>query len=70
MAKARKKNVVGQCRICGKEGGLSFEHVPNRKAYNKETVIEYSWEDVIARKKTDRGKIVQGGIGELVTRQF
>jgi len=64
MAKKKKKNVEGQCRICGKQGVLSYEHVPNREAYNKETIIEYSWEDVFVRKEQAKGKIVQGGIGK------
>lgn len=63
MAK-RKKKVYGQCKICGKQDGLSFEHVPNRQAYNKQTIIEYSWEDVFIRKEKAKGKIIQGGIGE------
>jgi hypothetical protein len=63
MAK-RKKEVWGQCRICGKQGPLSLEHVPNREAYNKETVIEYSWEDELIKKVKAKGRIVQGGIGE------
>jgi hypothetical protein len=63
MAELNKK-VLGQCRICGKQGTLSFEHVPNQKAYNKETIIEYSWEDEIINKEKVKGKMVQGGIGE------
>lgn len=63
MAK-KKKGVLGQCRICGKHGPLSFEHVPNREAYNKETIVEYSWEDVFVKKVQTQGKLVQGGIGE------
>lgn len=61
---AKKEEVVGQCRICGKHGKLSFEHVPNRAAYNKITTIEYSWEDEYIHKKQTKGKIRQGGIGE------
>jgi hypothetical protein len=60
----KKKNVLGQCQICGKQGPLSYEHVPNREAYNKETIIEYSWEDVFVKKEKTKGKTVQGGIGE------
>ena len=61
---ARNKNVWGQCSICEKQGKLSFEHVPNKEAYNKATVIEYSWGDVFVKKENVKGKIVQGGIGE------
>jgi hypothetical protein len=60
----QKKKVFGQCRICGKQGILSYEHVPNREAYNKETTIEYSWEDVFIKKEKAKRKIVQGGIGQ------
>jgi hypothetical protein len=63
MAKQKKK-VLGQCQICGKQGVLSYEHVPNREAYNKETAIEYSWDDVFLKKEKAKGKIVQGGIGK------
>jgi hypothetical protein len=63
MAK-KKKSVVGECRICGKHGALSYEHIPNREAYNKETTVEYSWEDVFVKKEHVKGRIVQGGIGE------
>lgn len=63
MAK-KKKSVLGQCLMCGKQGPLSCEHVPNREAYNKETIIEYSWEDVFVRKEKTKGRVVQGGIGE------
>jgi len=64
MARMKKQTVIGQCKICGKEGRLSYEHVPNREAYNKDTVIEYSWGDVFVRKENVKGKIKQGGIGE------
>ena len=63
MAK-KKRIVLGQCQICGKQGSLSYEHVPNREAYNKETIIGYSWEDVFVKKEKTKGKMVQGGIGE------
>ena len=60
----QKKKVFGQCRICNKQGILSYEHVPNREAYNKETTIEYSWEDVFVKKEIAKRKMVQGGVGE------
>lgn len=60
----RKKKILGQCRICGKHGELSFEHIPNRESYNKATVVEYSVEDVLVKKEDGKGNIVQGGIGE------
>lgn len=60
----KKRIIVDECRICGSVGDLSFEHVPNREAYNKSTTIEYSWGDVFVKKDQVTGKIVQGGIGE------
>jgi hypothetical protein len=63
MAKRRKKE-LDQCRICGKQGPLSYEHVPNREAYNKQTIIEHSWEDAFVRKERPRGRIVQRGMGK------
>jgi hypothetical protein len=59
-----RQSVFGQCKICGKQGKQSFEHVPNKKAYNEAKVIEHSFEDVFVKKKNVKGKIVQGGIGE------
>lgn len=64
MTKKRKQIVLGQCNICGEQGKLSYEHVPNKEAYNKARVIEYSWEDRFVKKEDSKGKIVQGGIGE------
>ena len=37
---AKRKKESGKCRICGKEGKLSFEHVPPEAAFNKATAIE------------------------------
>ncbi|MCC6192462.1 MAG: hypothetical protein IT318_25830 [Anaerolineales bacterium] len=37
--------------------------MPNREAYNKRNVIEYSWNDIFVRKENPRGRIIQGGIG-------
>jgi hypothetical protein len=58
----KRKNVFGKCRICGKEGNLSFEHVPPQSAFNKVTVIEYTLESWITKRKV-KGKQRQGGIG-------
>lgn len=60
----KKRKAVGYCAICSQYGPLSFEHVPNREAYNKETTVEYSVQDVLVRKQKARGRIIQGGIGE------
>ena len=59
---SRKKTVIGKCRICGKEDKLSFEHVPPQKAYNQETVIEYTLESWVKKQKA-KGKKQQGGSG-------
>ncbi|MCB0482878.1 MAG: hypothetical protein KDC83_15720, partial [Flavobacteriales bacterium] len=60
---ARKKK-TGVCQICGKQGKLSFEHVPNKKALNSATIIEYTFEDVFIKKDKSKGHKVQGGIGQ------
>lgn len=54
---------MGKCRICGREGKLSLEHIPPQKAYNQETVIEYTFDSWV-RKQKEKGKQRQGGIGE------
>lgn len=60
---ARRKKKPGICRICGKKGDLSFEHVPPQSAFNKTTVIEYTLESWTTKQKV-KGKQQQGGIGE------
>lgn len=60
---SKRKTIMGKCRICGREGKLSLEHVPPQKAYNQETVIEYTLESWIRKQKV-KGKQRQGGIGE------
>lgn len=61
---ARKKKVTGICQICGKHGKLSFEHVPNKKAFNSTPIIEYTFEDALIKKDKSKGRKVQGGIGQ------
>ncbi len=60
---ARKQKVVGTCHICGQHGPLSFEHVPNRRAFNSSSIVEYTFEDVLIKKDKTKGRVVQGGIG-------
>jgi len=63
-----KEKQIGLCRICGQEKELSYEHVPPRVAFNKNTRhVSVSME---AYAKVDnpleyspKGKILQGGIG-------
>ena len=59
----KKKDILGQCQICGKHGSLTLEHVPNQAAYNKASVIEYSLEDELTSRKKTIQRITQGGIG-------
>jgi hypothetical protein len=60
---ARRKGMSGKCRICGKEGKLSFEHVPPEAAFNKATAIEYSLESWMTKRKV-KGEHCQGGVGQ------
>ena len=61
---SKRKAIIGKCRICGREGKLSFEHVPPQKAYNQELTIEYTLESWV-RKQQVKGKQRQGGIGDF-----
>lgn len=63
MSNRKRKIIIGKCRICGREGKLSFEHVPPQKAYNQETVIEYTLENWTGNQRV-KGKQRQGGIGK------
>jgi hypothetical protein len=38
----RRKNITGQCKICGKHGKLSFEHVPPEAAFNNQKAFYLS----------------------------
>jgi len=60
MAKGKR---TGVCCICGNSGDLSFEHVPPKSAYNKETVIAYEWEEFLQQRKSKK-KTIQGGAGD------
>jgi hypothetical protein len=60
----KKENKQGICCICGSEGELTFEHVPPKSAYNKDTVIKYKLDnmtDITTLEK--KGRKLQGGIG-------
>ena len=68
-----KKEIVGQCRICGENKKLTFEHVPPETTFNNYSVRMLSGEQVI-RQIADpdilpwdytnaRGKIQQKGRG-------
>lgn len=65
---------IGVCRLCGREGSLSFEHVPPERSFNetpvKEILLEETlkvWTGYDRRKLWDysglKGKIKQRGSG-------
>jgi len=60
-----KREHVGQCHICGRNGLLSFEHIPPRAAFNDRRVILYKFEDLIelGPDATPKGPISQKGAG-------
>ena len=65
---ARHKMESGICRICGEDTLLSFEHVPPKVAFNKNTrFVSVDFEEYIkvenALKNPPKGKTKQGGIG-------
>lgn len=60
--------IRGICRLCGEETDLSFEHVPPRTTFNKNTrYTSIDFEEYIKiknpLKETPKGKKKQGGIG-------
>ena len=63
---ARRKHIVGKCRLCGDHTKLSFEHVPPKAAFNDRPVVNASIEKLI-KKDTDldnfSGKTLQRGAG-------
>lgn len=64
----RHKMTKGICHLCGEDTNLSFEHVPPKVAYNKNTkYISIKFEDYINSrnllKEIPKGKTKQGGIG-------
>lgn len=65
---ARHKMKEGVCRLCGKEALLSYEHVPPRVAFNRNTkFVSVDFDEYLqARnvlKNPPKGKQKQGGIG-------
>jgi hypothetical protein len=68
----RRKNVKkGKCRICGKMGPLTYEHVPPRKAFNSNKAFVYMGEEILKQDALgfpwempkSKGKQLQRGIG-------
>jgi len=64
---SRKNAPDDHCRICGKYGKLSFEHVPPQSAFNSERVVTSPIGEGLDRPVDEppRGKIVQGGVGDF-----
>ena len=68
---SRRRCVEGVCSICGKEGPLTFEHVPPQAAFNKSKVLTCSGFDYLKRDpdtlpwemKGVRETVEQGGAG-------
>lgn len=64
----RHKTVHGRCRLCGEMKDLSFEHIPPRSSFNKNTVyVISSFEDSLGSEDifnpNIKGKVKQGGTG-------
>lgn len=66
MTRAKKK--TGTCCICGKEGKLSFEHVPPRSAFNNHPVLVANIKELIGNRdgefRSVKGKVHQLGAGD------
>lgn len=65
---ARHKMESGTCHLCGKKTSLSYEHVPPRVAFNRNTkFVSVDFEEYVGAenplKNPPKGKIKQGGIG-------
>lgn len=62
----RRKLVTGECRLCGRIGPLSFEHVPPKKAFNQARTVSVKGSRVLDRKARvrPRGPVEQGGVGQ------
>jgi hypothetical protein len=64
----RHKMTKGICHLCGQDTNLSYEHVPPKVAFNKNTkYVSIKFEDYIKSrnllKDIPKGKTKQGGIG-------
>lgn len=46
-----RKKVIGVCHVCGKEGPLSYEHIPPRSLGNDHAIEQYSVTDVVSKTK-------------------
>ncbi len=48
-----KNKVIGTCRICGKDGRLTFEHIPPGATYNKQSVRIVKLLDLIKAENSE-----------------
>lgn len=57
---------IGQCRICGMNTKLTFEHIPPRTSFNKHTVRTFKGGDLtkVVKGKSIQSKINQKGSGD------
>ncbi|MBO4292111.1 MAG: hypothetical protein J5898_09410 [Lachnospiraceae bacterium] len=62
-----KKEIYGQCHICGKYGKLTFEHIPPEAALNKGKVKAYSGDEVIKSLHGEKSRYrdMQRGMGKF-----
>ena len=65
------KSKEGKCRICGKIGALTYEHVPPKKAFNSNRAFIHMGEEILKQDTSgfpwelpkSKGKELQRGIG-------
>lgn len=71
---SRKKQVIGNCKICGTYGQLTYEHVPPESAFNKgrfyytaemDKILKLGDEDfdILTLKDKKHTRKMQGGVG-------
>ena len=66
-----EKSKEGKCRICGKIGTLTYEHVPPKKAFNSNKAFIHMGEEILKQDTSgfpwelpkSKGKQLQRGIG-------
>jgi hypothetical protein len=60
-----KRKVVGICHICGKEGPLTFEHIPPESAFNDHPVVIAKFEQMLNAEvgAPIKGRTQQRGAG-------
>lgn len=57
-------NKYGVCCVCGRQGKLSYEHVPPKKAYNSFRSQEFQVLPMLLKRELlKKGKIQQKGVG-------